>query len=147
MNRVKRAFIKKYKSYSDNEEHKQELENRLFKCKKTREKYMDMYTDDLISREELNEKIGGMKTEIERIENKLKFVNQNLDKGEQLESIIKKTLKGMKSVTSIRNMSNVQLRNIIDKIEVDHEGHVDIYLKLCEELGIDNTVLVCDDYT
>ena len=106
-----------------------------------------MYTDDLISREELNEKIGGMKTEIERIENKLKFVNQNLDKGEQLESIIKKTLKGMKSVTSIRNMSNVQLRNIIDRIEVDHEGHVDIYLKLCEELGIDNTVLVCDDHT
>lgn len=147
MNRVKRAFIKKYKSYSDNEEHKQELENRLFKCKKTREKYMDMYTDDLISREELNEKIGGMKTEIERIENKLKFVNQNLDKGEQLESIIKKTLNGMKSVTSIRNMSNVQLRNIIDRIEVDHEGHVDIYLKLCEELGIDNTVLVCDDHT
>lgn len=147
MNRVKKAFVKKYKSYRDNEEHKQELESRLFKCKKTREKYMDMYTDDLITREELNEKIGGMKTEIERVETELKFVNQNLDKEEQLEDMIKKTVKGMKSVTSIRNMSNVQLRNIVDRIEVDHEGNVDIYLKLCDELGIDNTVLVCDDNT
>ena len=33
---------------------------------------MDMYTDDLITREELNEKIGGTKQEIERLENELK---------------------------------------------------------------------------
>ena len=32
---------------------------RLFRLNKTRQKYMDMYTDDLISRTELNEKIGG----------------------------------------------------------------------------------------
>ena len=37
---------------------------------------MDMYTDDLISREELNEKIGGMRKEIEWLENELKMVSK-----------------------------------------------------------------------
>lgn len=46
--------------------------------------------DDLISREELNEKIGGMKTEVEKLENDLKLVEYNLNKGYQLEEVIKK---------------------------------------------------------
>jgi uncharacterized small protein (DUF1192 family) len=34
-----------------------------------------MYTDDLITREELNEIIGDMRKEIERLENELKMVS------------------------------------------------------------------------
>ena len=30
---------------------------------------MDMYTDDLITRQELNDRIGGARQEIERLEN------------------------------------------------------------------------------
>ena len=33
---------------------------------------MDMYTDDLISREELNDKLGGTRQELDRLENELK---------------------------------------------------------------------------
>ena len=40
-----------------------------------------MYADDLISREELNDKIGGMRKEIERLENELKMVAYHLTKG------------------------------------------------------------------
>ena len=36
---------------------------------------MDMYTHDRITREELNEKIGGSRKEIERLENELKIVS------------------------------------------------------------------------
>lgn len=43
---------------------------------------MNMYTDDLISREELNDKIGGMRKEIDRLENELKMVSYHLTKGE-----------------------------------------------------------------
>ena len=42
---------------------------------------MDMYADDLISREELNDKIGGMRKEIERLENELKMVAYHLTQG------------------------------------------------------------------
>ncbi len=43
---------------------------------------MDMYIDDLISREELNEKIGSIRKEIDRLENELRMVFYHLSLGE-----------------------------------------------------------------
>ena len=108
---------------------------------------MDMYTDDLITREELNEKIGGMKQKIEKLENDLKLVEYNLDKGDQLEEIIQRTFKNINSITSVRDMNNEQLKQIIQKIEVDKDGNVDIYLRLFGDLGLDETVLINDNHT
>ena len=71
INRVVKEFTKIYKAKDDNENYEQELNIQLAKIKKVRQKYMDMYTDDLISREELNDKIGNMRSEIDQIENKL----------------------------------------------------------------------------
>jgi len=103
---------------------------------------MDMYTDDLISREELNEKIGGMRKEIERLENELKMVSYHLTKGEQLETILNSTFKQMEDITDVHEMTNTQLKRIINKIEVDKEGNVDIYLRLIGDLGLDKKVLI-----
>lgn len=101
-----------------------------------------MYTDDLISREELNEKIGGMRKEIERLENELKMVSYHLTKGEQLEAILNSTFKQLEDITDVHEMTNVQLKRLINKIEVDKDGNVDIYLRLIGELGLDETVLI-----
>lgn len=147
INYVVKEFTKIYKAKDENKDYEKELTEQLFKLKKTRQKYMDMYTDDLISREELNEKIGGMKAEMERLENDLKLVQYNLDKGDQLEDIIKKTFQNIEDITSVREMSNEQLKNIIQKIEVDKEGHVDIYLRLFGDLGLDENALIYDDHT
>lgn len=103
---------------------------------------MDMYTDDLISREELNEKIGGMRKEIERLENELKMVSYHLTKGEQLEAIMNSTFKQLEDITDVHEMTNVQLKRLINKIEVDKEGNVDIYLRLIGDLGLDEAVLI-----
>ena len=68
-------FQRVYKAKDENLEYEKQLNTQLAKLKKSRQKYMDMYTDDLITREELNEKIGGMRQEIDRIENELKMVS------------------------------------------------------------------------
>ena len=70
---VVNEFQRVYKAKDENVEYEKELNAELAKLQKTRQKYMDMYTDDLISREELNEKIGGSRQEMERIENELKL--------------------------------------------------------------------------
>lgn len=144
---VVKEFIKIYKAKDENEDYEKELNDKLARLKKTRQKYMDMYTDDLISREELNEKIGGMKSEVEKLENDLKLVQYNLNKGDQLEDIIKMTFRNIEDIVSVRDMTNEQLKQIIQKIEVDKDGNMDIYLRLFGDLGLDKNVLICDNHT
>lgn len=148
-------FQRVYKAKDENVEYEKELNAELAKLQKTRQKYMDMYTDDLISREELNEKIGGSRQEMERIENELKMVSYHLTKGEQLENILNNTFKEIEDITDVHQMTNQQLKRLIQKIEVDKDGNVDIYLRLLGDLGLDEFVLIkenetalnCDDHT
>ena len=140
-------FQRVYKAKDENMNYEKELNAQLAKLKKTRQKYMDMYADDLISREELNDKIGGMRKEIERLENELKMVAYHLTKGEQLESVLGRTFKEIEDITDVHQMTNAQLKRIIQKIEVDKDGNVDIYLRLLGDLGLDETVLIHHDET
>jgi uncharacterized small protein (DUF1192 family) len=119
----------------------------LTKLQKTRQKYMDMYADDLISREELNAKIGGARKEIERLENELTMVSYHLTKADQLETILNQTFHNIENIVDVREMTNAQLKQIIQKIEVDKEGNVEIYLRLFGDLGLDETVLIRDNHT
>ena len=118
------------------------MQAQLAKLQKSREKYMEMYTDDLISREELNRKIGGMRKEMERMENDLKLVSYHLTKGEQLDGILNSTFKRIEDVTDIRQMTNAQLKRIIQRIEVDKSGNVEIFLNPLGEVGLDKNVLI-----
>ncbi len=145
INYVIKEFQRVYKAKDDNIEYEKQLNAELNRLRKSREKYMDMYTDDLISREELNEKIGGMRKEIERLENELKMVSYHLTKGEQLEAILNSTFKQLEDITDVHEMTNAQLKRLINKIEVDKDGNVDIYLRLIGELGLDETVLIDGD--
>lgn len=142
-----RLRLLEYKAKDENLNYEKELNAQLAKLQKTRQKYMDMYADDLISREELNDKIGGMRKEIERLENELKMVAYHLTKGEQLESVLGRTFKEIEDITDVHQMTNAQLKRIIQKIEVDKDGNVDIYLRLLGDLGLDETVLIHHDET
>lgn len=147
INHVVNEFQRVYKAKDENLEYEKELTAQLAKLQKTRQKYMDMYTDDLITREELNEKIGGTRQEIERLENELKMVSYHLTKGEQLEAVLNNTFKEIEDITDVRQMTNEQLKKIIQKIEVDKDGNVDIFLRLFGDLGLDESVLVEDNIT
>lgn len=144
---ITNEFQRVYKAKDENLNYEKELNARLSKLQKTRQRYMDMYADDLISREELNEKIGGMRKEIEGLESELKMVSYHLTKGEQLEGILNRTFREIEDISDVGEMSNAQLKKIIQKIEVDKDGNVDIYLRLFGDLGLDETILINDDHT
>ena len=144
---VTSEFQRVYKAKDENLEYEKELNARLAKLQKSRQKYMDMYTDDLISRQELNERIGGMRQEIERIENELKLISYNLTKRDQLEHLLNRTFRELGNVTDVREMTNAQMHRIIEKIEVDSTENVDIFLRIIGDLGLDKTVLISDNHT
>ena len=65
--------------------------------------------------------------------------------GEQLEAILNSTFKQLEDITDVHKMTNAQLKRLINKIEVDKDGNVDIYLRLIGDLGLDETVLIEGD--
>ncbi len=140
-------FTKIYKTKSDNENYDKELRDKLAKLQKSRQKYLDMYTDDLISREELREKVGALNTEIEKLGNELKLVGYNLSKSDQLENMLTRTFQTIEDVVSMETVTNAQLKQVIQKIVVDEKGNCDIYLRLFGDIGLDETVLINDDHT
>lgn len=147
MQRVVHEFTRLYKAKSENAAHEKELQDRLAKVNKTRQKYMDMYADDLITREELNARIGGMRKETERLENELKLTQLYITKGAQLEDLVQKTFATIEDVTDVRQLTNAQLKQLIDKIVVDKDGNIEIYLRFLGDLGLDESVLISDNRT
>lgn len=140
-------FQRVYRAKDENLNYEKELTAQLSKLQKNRQKYMDMYTDDLISREELNARLAGTRQEVERLENELKLVASHLTRGDQLEDILNRTFQEIEDVADVHQMTNAQLKRIIQKIEVDKDGNVDIYLRLLGDLGIGETVLIHDNCT
>lgn len=140
-------FNRIYHSKDDNSEYEQELTDRLAKATKSRKKNMDMYEDELITREELREKVGALNIEIEKCENELKLVKYNLSKGDQLEQVLHNTFKDLESILSMEHMTNAQLKRVIDKIVVDEHGKIDVYLKLLSDIGLEQSVLVSNSHT
>ena len=106
---------------------------------------MDMYTAGLITMEELKERIAELPKEIEHLEAELEIAEGNMTKGDQLETILNNTFKRIEDIVDVHQMTNAQLRRIIDKIVVDKDGNVDIYLRVLSELGLDQTALINDD--
>ena len=62
-----------------------------------------------------------------------------------MEKILNDTFKQIEDITDVREMTNVQLKKLIQKIEVDKDGNVDIYLRLFGDLGLDETILIEDN--
>ena len=65
-----------------------------------------------------------------------------MTKGEQLEGVLNSTFRQIEDVTDVRQMTNAQLKKLVQKIQVDKDGNVEIYLRLFGELGLEETVLI-----
>ena len=100
-----------------------------------------MYTDDMISRDEMREKMASANAEIEKLENELKLITYNLDKGSQLEDLLSRTFSTVENLISMETITNAQLKQVIQKIVVSHDGNVDIYLRLFGDIGLDETMV------
>lgn len=64
-----------------------------------------------------------------------------------IENILNNTFKEIEDITDVHQMTNQQLKRLIQKIEVDKEGNVDIYLRLLGDLGLDESVLIEENET
>lgn len=141
------SFRKQYNDVNCESNDQEELKKKLSKLENTAQKYMDMYVDELISREKLNEKLGSVNSEIAQVKNELKMIETKVNKGERLQEIISDTVKSIESSSDLSSMTNAQLRKIINRITVDKDGKIDVYLNLIDELGLSEDFRVRTDHT
>lgn len=136
-----------YHDSNENQKHFDEFNHKRTSLEKQRQKYMDMYVDELISREELNAKLKNINAELEHIQNELTITEYNINRSEMLDTLLDQTFADMESITDLSAVTNAQLKKIIDRIEVDNNGNIDIYLKAFGEIGLEKTFLITDDHT
>ncbi|MCL2565375.1 MAG: recombinase family protein [Defluviitaleaceae bacterium] len=144
---ILKEFNRIYSGKNDNKNLEKELSDKFAKAIKSRKKYMDMYEDDLITRDELREKASALNKEIEQLENELKIFSCATDKEEELEDILSSTFTNIENIMDIELMTNARLKRVIDKITVDENGNMDIYLKLLSDMEIGKNVLISYNYT
>lgn len=142
-----KEFNKIHKNKEDNINIEKEILKKLSKLQNTKEKYMEMYTDDLITREELNKKVKELNQDIEKNKKELEFIKNNLSKGDRLEENIYSTFKDLENILNMDNLTNISLKKIIEKIVVDENENVNIYLKAFSHISIDQNILINNSYT
>lgn len=106
------------------------LQSQLSKLAKQRKKYLELFTDELITRQELEQKLGGSKEEMARLEAELHRLTASDLSDREIESIVRRTMENLSDFASVRKLNNAQLRQLVEKIEVDADGTVNVYLRL-----------------
>ena len=81
-------------------------ELRLRKLEKKRERYMDMYVDELISRDELNTKAKDINEEAENIRSELQLIDGRAAKGDSLQKELENMFSSAKAITTFEKMTN-----------------------------------------
>lgn len=107
--------------------------DRLAKLEKTRKKYLDLYADDLITRRELDEQLGGTREEIGRLEERLLQLELAALSDGMADALIGQLFQNLDNFLTVQNLNNGQLKQLISKIEVDKDGNVDVYLRVLPE--------------
>ncbi|MBR0491028.1 MAG: recombinase family protein [Clostridia bacterium] len=134
-------ILKEKNQYIKNEK---ELNKSLEKLKNTKQKYIDMYTDEMISSEEykeltqsINNQINGVKSQIQR----LKF---SLADEDTLNKDIKNKMEEIENILNGNNFTNEGLKKIIDVININKNGNIEVVLRGLNNFDYDNEVIVRD---
>lgn len=110
---------------------------RLEKLKSNKDKQIQLFEDDIISRDELKQRMGNINQEILDLEKELvnlKFIQiTNKHDDNKYTQIVKQNIdnadKFMSEYVSIGNLTNAQIKMIIEKVTVNSNGNVKIYIK------------------
>lgn len=118
---------------TDQDERRAAVQARLAKLEKQRQRFQDLYADDIITRQELDQKLNASKAELLRLEEEFRQMQVHDLNDEDVDRVIRRTMDNLKDFVSVRKLNNAQLKQLIEKIEVDEDGTVDVYLRLFAE--------------
>jgi len=138
---VEKEFEKITKLRQSNERSEACLLQEIEKVTNKKQKYMEMFQNEIINIKELKEYTNPLNEDIARLERELKFITSEIKEKDVLEKELTKTIKAVDDILNNQTITNSMLKTIIDVIEVDSESNVEVRLKLLNEIGSTPTII------
>ena len=108
---------------------KKEIEARRKKLLSKKDRYQEMYANDILSLAELKEKITGITEELKALDLDWEQLALNKKVTNNAEEIIRRYTVEIERFLELETVTNVDMRRILDHISVDREGHVRVVLR------------------
>ena len=94
-----------------------------------KERYQEMYANDVMTMSELKEKTAEIAEELRELDYSLKKHEQLLSVKREQDALVKAYMQEIQDFLSMESVSNLDLRKIIDHISVNKSGKVSIFIK------------------
>ena len=118
------------------EQAKQEIESKRKKLLSKKDRYQEMYANDLISMAELKDKLAGVTEELKAVDLDLERIAQSAQIISNAEKIIQHYRQEILRFLELETVTNMDMRRIIDHISVNKNGNVRVVLKKFEEMAV-----------
>lgn len=141
MKAVEKEFEKITKLRENNERSEESLLKEIEKVTIKKQKYMEMFQNEIINIQELKQYTNPLNEDIARLERELKLITSEIKEKDVLEKELNKTIKTVDDILNNQTITNAMLKTIIDVIEVDSDSNVEVRLKLLNEIGTNEPVI------
>lgn len=135
MKAVEKEFEKITKLRENNERSEDSLLKEIEKVTAKKQKYMEMFQNEVINIKELKQYTNPLNEDIARLERELKLITSEIKEKDVLEKELTKTIKTVDDILNNQTITNAMLKTIIDVIQVDSDSNVEVRLKLLNEIG------------
>ncbi len=136
MKSVQKEFDKITKLRENNERSEKSLLQEIEKITVKKQKYMEMFQNEIINIQELKKYTNPLNEDIARLERELKLITSEIKEKDVLEKELSRTISTVDDILNNETITNAMLKTIIDVIEVDSEANIEVRLKLLNEIGI-----------
>ena len=141
MKAVEKEFEKITALRENNERSEESLLKEIEKVTVKKQKYMEMFQNEVINIQELKQYTNPLNEDIARLERELKLITSEIKEKDVLEKELTKTISTVDDILNNKTITNAMLKTIIDVIEVDSDSNVEVRLKLLNEIGSQPTVI------
>ncbi len=141
MKAVEKEFEQITKLRESNEKSEKSLLQEIEKVTVKKQKYMEMFQNEVINIQELKKYTNPLNEDIARLERELKLIISEIKEKDVLEKELSRTISTVDDILNNETITNAMLKTIIDVIEVDSDSNVEVRLKLLNEIGSTPTVI------
>ena len=113
---------------------KQEMESRRRRLLSKKDRYQEMYANDLITLTELKAKLATIMDELKTVDMDLEQIEQSAIIKSNAEQVIRRYTEEILRFLELDTITNTDMRRVIDHISVNRDGNVRVVLKKFEDM-------------